>query len=164
MADAMGQGRRKVQHHRAALGVTDHGQGSLGDGVQDRDGVAYIGGPGVQRGMLGVAVPPLVPRHDPPASIRQQRSDDIERAGEVEPAVHQGERRCSGVAPLGHGEPYAVGVDGADPIGGFGPGVGPNVGDGIAPWLLRRLVVGDIVHRATLTQRSSSEQLHNATM
>ena len=66
---------------------------------------------------------PLVPSHDPPAGVGQQRGEDVEGAGEVEAAVEQRERRCGGAAPLVDGDADAVGVDLPHPVGRPGPGV-----------------------------------------
>ena len=64
-------------------------------GVEHRQRVAHVGVPAVQHGVLGVAVAPLVPAHDPPAAVGQQRGEHVERAGEVETPVGEQDRGAS---------------------------------------------------------------------
>jgi hypothetical protein len=90
--------------------VAHHGDRVLADAVEHGQGVAYVGVPGVELGVLGVAVAALVPTHDPVACIRQERGKDVEGAGEVEAAVGQQKRRGLELAPLVDGETQPVGV------------------------------------------------------
>ncbi len=76
------------------------GSGSLVVESMHGDGIAQVSVPAVQGCMFGIAMPALVPRHHPPASRREQRGEDLERAGEVETAVGQEQRRRSLVTPL----------------------------------------------------------------
>ena len=95
--------------------------------------VAEVGLPVVERGVLGVAVAAVVPRHDAPAGVGEQRREHVEGAGEVEAAVGEQERRRRLVAPLVHGDGQPVAVDGALPVGPPGAGIGDRLGHRAAP-------------------------------
>ena len=92
--------------------------------------VAEVRLPRVEGGVLGVAVAPLVPGHDPPPGFGQQRGEAVEGAGEVEPAVRQRQRRRAGVAPLVHRDAQPVGLDRARPVGRPGAGEGDRLEHG----------------------------------
>ena len=95
VADPMRQGGRELHGDPAPFECPTIGSGA-GHRVDHRHGVPQVGLPRVEGGVLGVAVATLVPRHDPPAGLRQHGGEDVEGAGEVEPAVrqHQAGRRA----------------------------------------------------------------------
>jgi hypothetical protein len=85
--EAVGLGVGQLDHQRAALAVPDDRGGVLGDGVHHGHGVANIGVPAVQRGVITVAVAALIPGHDPPSGGRQLGREDLIGPAEIEPAV-----------------------------------------------------------------------------
>ena len=118
----------QLRHEAPALGVAYDRGGPAGDARHHRDGVAEVGVPGVEGGVVAVAVAPLVPGHHPPALGGQERRQEVERAGEVEPAVGHEERRTLLVAPLVGGDAEPVGIDPPGAIGWRGTGVVEAVG------------------------------------
>ena len=116
VADPVGEGLGDLQRDPATLRVPEDRQGLVADGVQDGQRVANVGVPGVQAGVLGVAVAPVVPGHDPPPAGGQHRREHVERAGEVEPAVGQQEGGRLLVAPLDDVDGQPVGAHGSLPV------------------------------------------------
>jgi hypothetical protein len=116
LRDPVGQRAGHLEEQRAALGVAHDGERVGAEGGEDGGGVADVGVPGVEGGVLGVAVAALVPGDHPPAGLGEERREDVEGAGEVEAAVEEGERRRGLPAPLVDGDAQAVGVDLSDPV------------------------------------------------
>ena len=106
-----------VEQQAPALGVAEHGDGLAPDRVEHRQGVALVGLPAVQLGVVGVAVAALVPAHDAPPAVGHQGGERVVGAGEVEAAVGEQDRRGALVAPLVHGQAQAVRVDRAGAVG-----------------------------------------------
>ena len=79
--------------------------------IEHRQGVAQVGVPRVQLGVVAVAVAALVPGDDAPPAGGQPRGEHVVRAGEVEAAVHEQQRRGVLVAPLVHRDTDAVRVE-----------------------------------------------------
>ena len=61
--------------------------------VEHRHRVPQVGLPVVERGVLGVAVAAVVPRHDAEPGVGQDRREHVEGAGEVHAAVGEEDRR-----------------------------------------------------------------------
>ena len=129
VTEAVGRGVRHVEHHAAALGVAEEHDGLVGDGVEHRHGVALVGGPRVQLGVLGTAVATGIPRDAPPSGVGEAGGEQVEGGGEVEPAVGHEQHRCPRIAPLVGGDVEAVGEDPLAAVGPAGTGIG-RVGGG----------------------------------
>ena len=106
----------------AALRVADQWRGLVRRGVEHGEQIADVGVPRVQRGPVAVAVAALVPRHDSPPGLHDERRQQVPRGGEVEPAMDAQHRRCGGFAPLVHGQAEAVGIDPAGAVRAPGTG------------------------------------------
>ena len=77
-------------HQRAALGVSDNRKGlTRAYVIKDREGIAHVGIPRIQLGVLAVAVPSLIPAHYAPTTVGQLGGEQVEGACEVESAVHE---------------------------------------------------------------------------
>ncbi len=92
------------------------------DVVEHSDGVTEIGVPRIQLAVLAVAVTAMIPAHDPPPEGRQLGGEHIERAGEIEAAVHQHQWRRATVSPFVDGDANAVRIDVVAAIGATAPG------------------------------------------
>ena len=115
-AERVGVG--ELRHQRPALRVPDHwDRPRAGDVVEHGDGIAEVGVPRVQLGVLAVAMPAVIPAHDPPPEGRELGGEHVERAGEVEATVHQHQRGRARVAPFVDGDANPVGVDVVAAIG-----------------------------------------------
>jgi len=79
--------------------------------VEHCGGVAQVCIPRVEVSVIAVAVTPMVPAHDPPPGVGEDRRERVERAREVESAVGEQQHRCVGVAPFVQGDPEPAGVD-----------------------------------------------------
>ncbi len=102
----------ELHEQGATLAVADRGHRvSTGDVVEDGGGVAQVGVPRVQVGMVAVAVTALVPTDHPPAAIGEQWREPVERPSEVEASVSEHQWWCVGVAPLVEGDADASRVD-----------------------------------------------------
>ncbi len=80
--------------------MPDDGNRLAADGVEYVERVAHVGVPGVEGGMLGIAVAALIPRDDAEAAGGEQWREDVVGAREIEAAVREQQRRCLLVAPL----------------------------------------------------------------
>ena len=76
------------------------GRRPVGDVVDHGHRVAQVAVPRVEVRVLAVAVAALVPRDHPPAGGGEHRREHVVRAGEVEAAVDEEQRRRVRVAPL----------------------------------------------------------------
>jgi hypothetical protein len=98
--------------------VTDCGEWSTTtDVIEHGCGVAQIGVPRVEVGVLAVAVTAMVPADHSPPGVGEVRGEEVEGSGEIEATVRHDQRRCVGVAPLVEGEPNAVGVERGRAVG-----------------------------------------------
>ena len=111
VAEAERLGIGQLDHQRPALGVTDHRRRVLGDRVHHGDRVADVGVPAVERGMVAVAVTALIPGDHPPSGGGQLGCEDLERAAEIEPSVHEEQRRRGLIAPFVDRQAQATDVD-----------------------------------------------------
>ncbi len=134
LADAIRVRVSEMERDRAALGMADDGErGPVAHIIEDGDRIAHVGFPAVQGGVLAVSVSALVPAHGAPPGIGEQWREDVVRAGEIEPAVSEDDRRVVGVAPFVRRDQHAAGIDRPFPIGGSSAGVGHRrVGHGDA--------------------------------
>ena len=98
----------QLHQDAAALGMADERDRSPGRAVEHGERVTHVGVPAVQHRVLGVAVAALVPAHDAPSRIGEQRSEHVVGAGEVEPAVRQEQRWRVLRSPLPHRETQSV--------------------------------------------------------
>ena len=103
MADPMRQGFCELHHHAAALGMPDNRQWGRTKVVEDRDGVADVGFPRVQRRALAVAVPSLIPGDDAPSSVDQSWSYEVPRCREIHASVAGQDSRAMWVSPFVYG-------------------------------------------------------------
>jgi hypothetical protein len=119
-----------LQQHVAALAVPDDGCGLVGRRVEDRERVAGVGLPRIQRGVLAVAVAAVVPGDHAPARVGEQGREDVVGAREIEAAVGEEERPPALVAPFVDVDPHAPRVDVALAVRGPGSRKGDGVGRG----------------------------------
>ena len=115
LRDAVRAGVGQMGQQRPALRVPDQRNRLARHGVEHRQRVAHVGVPGVERGVLRIAVAALIPRYDAEAAGREQRREDVVGAREIEAAVGEQQRRRPLVAPFVHRDAKPARVDEAAP-------------------------------------------------